>query len=119
MTVSSPIEALLSAYPRQFTSGTAERWVLARRLLLNQRISPSDDLVLAVSSGCAASGARAHARELAHDAAYALSRLDAGLGTTCERCSMTLPIERLDSAPTAVRCTGCATPSKADTRWCR
>lgn len=113
------VAALLSAYPRRFSSASAAQWVAARRSLLAERASPSGDATRAVSSGCAAGAALAHTRTLAEDAARALARLDAGTGTTCEVCATPLAFERLDGAPAAVRCTGCARPFAADTRWCR
>lgn len=79
----------------------------------------TDAVGRAVSSGCAATGARAAARELADGAAHARRRLEAGLLPDCETCGATVPFERLDSAPLAVRCTGCVRPYAADTRWCR
>ena len=115
----APADALLTAYPGQFTVEAAWGWVDARRALLVGRARSAADLTLSVSSGCAATGARDHAQGLATDAAHALARLDAGLGTTCEVCSATLPFDRLDSAPAAVRCTGCAREYVTDTRWCR
>jgi hypothetical protein len=117
--VVSPVDALLAAYPGCFTVATAEQWIASRRALLVDRIGPPLELGLSVSSGCAATGARTHARDLAEDASHALLRLDAGLGTACEQCAITLPFERLDSAPAAVRCTGCARAYAIDTRWCR
>lgn len=92
-------------------------WVARRRARLQTR--GAGDVSTAVSSGCAASGAGRHATQLADDARSALARLDAGLATRCERCAGVLSLERLDAAPAAVRCTSCAGPSLADTRWCR
>jgi len=117
--VTSTVDALRTAYPGRFTGDSAAAWLDQRLRLLAERVGPATDLALAVSSGCASTGAHAHARELADDAAHALRRWDAGLGTTCEQCAKTLPFDRLDCAPAAVRCTGCAPPSAADTRWCR
>ena len=97
----------------------AEAWVAARRALLLARSAGSPDVALAVSSGCAASGARTHAGVLADDAAHALARLDAGTLTRCETCDALLPFARLDAAPVATRCTGCVRPDAFDTRWCR
>ena len=111
--------ALLSAYPGRFTPADAEAWVAAKRQLLLDRSRPGPDLGLAVSSGCAATGARAHAREMADAASHALSRLDAGVGPRCESCDEVLAFDRLESAPAAVRCTGCVRPYDPDTRWCR
>lgn len=115
----NPVEALLHSYPGRFTAESATAWLGARRALLAQRVEPSPDQGLSVSSGCAATGAQTHRRELAEGAVQALLRLDAGVGFACEQCSTTLPFDRLDSAPAAVRCTGCAPTSTADARWCR
>ena len=112
------VDALLAAYP-ELTPGGAERWLTARRALLTGRAGPAADRARAASSSHAATGACTHARGMAEDATHALERWDAGLGTLCELCSATLPFDRLDSAPVAVRCTGCARPYDADTRWCR
>lgn len=117
--VVSPEDALLVAYPGRFTRVTATSWVQTRRDLLCARIGPDTDRPLAVSSGCAASGAHLHGAVVSRDAASALRRLDAGVGTACEWCGATLVFERLDGVPAAVRCTGCAPRSGADTRWCR
>ncbi len=113
------VEALLTGYPGRFTSQEAAAWVARRRGLLEERTGPVQDLSMSASSGCATTGVHTHARELADSAARALLRWDAGLGTRCEKCSTTLLFDRLDSAPAAVRCTGCAPASAADTRWCR
>lgn len=113
-----PAAALLAAHPDRFDAASAQAWVEARRSLLVLRTTPSDR-GRAVSSGCAASGAHRHAEDLAAAAAHALARLEAGLGTHCEACGVVLPLERLDTAPAAVRCTGCAPASTVDSRWCR
>jgi len=113
------VEALLTGYPGRFTSQEAAAWLARRRILLEERSGPLPDLSVSASSGCATTGVHHHARELADSAARALVRWDAGLGTRCEECSTTLLFDRLDSAPAAVRCTGCAPASAADTRWCR
>lgn len=113
------VEALLTGHPGHFTSQEAAAWVARRRVLLEERTGPGQDLSLSVSSGCATTGVHIHARELADGAARALLRWDAGLGTRCEQCSTTLLLDRLDSVPAAVRCTGCAPAPAADTRWCR
>ncbi len=94
----------------------ATDWVARRRARLLARGAGQ---VLAVSSGCAVSGAGRHATQLAEDAARALARLDEGLATRCEVCFEVLSLERLDAAPAAVRCTRCARPYVVDTRWCR
>ena len=117
--VTSATDALLRAYPGRFAPAAADAWVAERRSLLVRRAVPSADAVLAASSGCALSGVRTHTLDLAADSAHALERLDSGLGATCEQCDATLPFERLDAAPTAVRCTGCVPRSTFDTRWCR
>lgn len=113
-----PVAALLAAHPDRLDVTSAQEWVDARRSLLLARTTPSDR-ALSVSSGCAASGAHRHAEDLADAAAHALARLEAGLATTCEACGATLPFDRLDSAPAAVRCTTCAPVGTFDTRWCR
>lgn len=95
----------------------ATDWVARRRARLQAR--GAGDVTVAVSSGCATSGAGRHATQLAEDADRALTRLDAGLATRCEVCSGVLSLERLDAAPAAVRCTRCARPYVVDTRWCR
>ncbi len=97
----------------------APAWVDAHRARLLARAGTREDLSVSVSSGCAASGARTHAQGLADDALHALGRLDAGTFTRCERCDAVLPLERLEAAPSAVTCTGCARPDPFDTRWCR
>lgn len=112
-------DALVRAYPGRFGRAAAEAWVAARRQLLADRCAGNADLGLAVSSGCAATGARTHAQGLAEDAAHALRRLEAGLGPQCEACDEVLDVDRLDSAPAAVRCTGCVRAYDLDTRWCR
>jgi hypothetical protein len=117
--VVSPVDALLAAYPGRFTASSAQRWLAARRALLVERAGATREIGLSVSSGCAATGAQAHARGLAEDAQHALLRLAAGLGTECEQCSAILPFERVENAPAAVRCTGCARAYSVDTRWCR
>ena len=79
----------------------------------------SDDLTIAVSSGCAASGAARHAREIEARPARALERLLAGLTESCEECGGSIPRERLDAVLTATRCVPCAGSGTVDTRWCR
>lgn len=95
-----------------------QSWVQARRTALVERLA-SCDQGLAVSSGCAASGAARHADEIESRAALALERLDAGLAGSCEDCSGPIPRERLDAVLTATRCVPCAGPGTVDTRWCR
>jgi len=56
---------------------------------------------------------------MADAASHALSRLDAGVGPRCESCDEVLAFDRLETAPAAVRCTGCVPPHDPDTRWCR
>ena len=120
---SAAVEALLRAYPGSFAgaggAAAAQAFVGARRELLAGRCGGRADVPLAVSSGCAASGAHTHARMLADQGAHALARLDAGLAPWCERCDGLLPLERLEAAPAAVRCTACAPSGGVDTRWCR
>ena len=122
--MSAATDALLRAYPGRFAPAAAQAWVQARRQLLTDRLAGTTQLGLAVvglavSSGCAATGARSHAQTLADDAAHALARLEAGLGPRCEVCDEVLVFDRLDSAPAAVRCTGCVRAYRLDTRWCR
>ncbi len=74
-------------------------WVHARRTSLVERLA-SPDRGLAVSSGCAASGAARHADEIESRAARALERLDAGLTDWCEDCGGRIPRERLDAVLT-------------------
>ena len=95
-----------------------QSWVQARRTALVERLSGSDRGV-AVSSGCAASGAARHADEIESRAALALQRLDAGLAGSCEECGGPIPRERLDAVLTVTRCVPCADPGTVDTRWCR
>lgn len=111
--------ALLAAHPARFDSGSAAVWVHERRRLLTSRVDGGTDAALAVSSGCAATGAARHARALADDARHALARLDAGQGPLCETCGDVMAFDRLDGAPVAVRCTRCVPSQQADTRWCR
>lgn len=117
--MSSAADALRRAYPGRWDAASAQEWVLGRRRLLVARSDGNSDVTSSVSSGCAASGASAHARELAVSAAHALARLDAGLGPLCEACGQVLPVERVESAPAATRCVGCSPASAVDTRWCR
>lgn len=93
-------------------------WVRSRRRALVERLA-SHDLTIAVSSGCAASGAARHAGEIEARAARALERLLAGLAETCEECGGPIPRERLEAVLTATRCVSCAGPGTVDTRWCR
>jgi RNA polymerase-binding transcription factor DksA len=93
-------------------------WLPRRRAALVERLAGSDR-ALAVSSGCAASGAARHADEVESRAAVALARLDAGLADCCEDCGARIPRERLDAVLTATRCLPCAGPGTVDTRWCR
>lgn len=111
--------ALLQAYPGSFDQAAADAWVVARRQLLLERITRSPDQRLAVSSGCAAIGAKAHVAQMVDDASSALGRLDGGLAAHCEVCDDVLDLERLASAPTGVRCVGCVPAYEIDTRWCR
>ncbi len=95
-----------------------QSWVQDRRSALVERLANADR-GLAVSSGCAASGAARHADEIEGRAARALERLDAGLTGWCEDCGASIPQERLDAILTATRCVPCAGPGTVDTRWCR
>lgn len=114
-----PVAALLRDHPSRFDAGTAAAWVQARRELLSARCAGSPDRALAVSSGCAVGGARTHAQVLADDARAALERLEAGSLTRCAVCEVLLDVDRLDGAPAATTCTGCARPDRFDARWCR
>ena len=89
-----------------------------RRSVLLLRAAGSGS-VAAASSGCATSGAARHAAVLAADARHALARLDAGCGGTCEECGAALAPARLEAAPAATTCPGCARPDRFDARWCR
>lgn len=113
-----PVAALLRDHPARFDADGAAAWVQARRELLLARCEASSDRALAVSSACAAGGARTHAQVLA-DARAALERLEAGALTRCAACDALLDLDRLDGAPAATTCTGCARPDRFDTRWCR
>lgn len=113
------VAALLRDHPGRFDEAAADAWVRARQALLMARCAGSSDRALAVSSGCAAGGARTHAEVLAADAREALDRLEKGTLTRCAACGALLDPDRLDSAPAATTCTGCARPDRFDTRWCR
>ncbi|MGQ0630000.1 MAG: hypothetical protein ACT4P1_03095 [Sporichthyaceae bacterium] len=119
--MSLAVDALLRAYPQRFDASSAGTWVATRRALLTERATPATTLSSSVSSGCALNGATEHVRRLGEEAAHALARLDAGLGTACEACQVSLDFDRLDSAPAAVRCTPCARAVAApvDTTYCR
>ncbi|MGQ0624123.1 MAG: hypothetical protein ACT4PP_05620 [Sporichthyaceae bacterium] len=119
--MSSAVEALVSSYPDRFDAASGQQWVAARRAALVVRAESTQRADGSVSSGCALTGARTHARHLAAEAADALARWDAGLGTTCADCNATIDFERLDSGPAVVRCTACAraVARPVDTRWCR
>ena len=93
-------------------------WLRSRSRALLDRLA-SHDLTIAVSSGCAASGAARHAGEIEEQAARALERLLAGLTGSCEECGGPIPRERLDAVLTATRCVPCAGSGTVDTRWCR
>lgn len=95
-----------------------QSWEQTRRTAL-MGILASRDPTVAVSSGCAATGAARHAAAVGSRAAVALSRLDAGLADTCEGCGAVIPRERLDAVLTATRCVLCVGPGAVDTRWCR
>jgi RNA polymerase-binding transcription factor DksA len=103
--------------PAALTEGDAT-WVRSRRRALVDRLA-SHDLTMAVSSGCAATGAARHAGEIEVRAARALERLLAGLTETCEECGGSIPRERLDAVLTATRCVPCAGSGTVDTKWCR
>lgn len=104
--------------PRAALTEADAGWLRSRRSALRTRLA-SADLPLAVSSGCAASGAARHAGEVEARAARALERLDAGLAESCEDCGGAIPRERLEAVLTATRCVPCAGPGVVDTRWCR
>ena len=113
------VAALLRDHPGRFDTDRAAAWVQARRALLVARCAGSPDAPLAVSSGCAASGAQTHGHGLADDARAALVRLEDGSLTRCAVCGDRLDADRLDGAPAATTCTGCARPDRFDARWCR
>ncbi len=93
-------------------------WVRSRREALLERLA-SHDQTIAVSSGCAASGAARHVGEIEARAARALERLLAGLTESCEECGGPISRERLDAVLTATRCVLCADSGTVDRRWCR
>lgn len=95
-----------------------QSWEQTRRTAL-VAILASRDLTVAVSSGCAATGAARHAADIESRAAAALRRLDDGLADSCEGCGGPIPRERLDAVVTATRCVQCVGTGAVDTRWCR
>lgn len=95
-----------------------QSWEQTRRTEL-VGILASRDPAVAVSSGCAETGAARHAAEVESRAVVALRRLDAGLADSCEDCGAVIPRERLDAVVTATRCMQCVEPGVVDTRWCR
>lgn len=116
------VAALRAAYPGLLTDdGLASAWVEVRRDRLLQRVVGDGDASLAVSSGCAATGANRHRSTLTEQAGLALQRLEAGSLVDCTSCGLRLDFERLDAAPGVVACAACQRDAAAapDTRWCR
>lgn len=116
------VSALRRAYPVELPDEqVASAWAAARRAVLQARVTGDDDGRLAVSSGCAATGAARHRSALTEQAALALSRLDDGSLVSCARCASPLPFDRLDALPGVVDCADCrrAGAPGVDTRWCR
>lgn len=116
------VTALRRAYPIALPDdGAAQAWVLARDALLRARVVGDGDAALAVSSGCAATGATRHRRALHEQAGQALARLGDGSLVDCARCGRRLAFERLDAAVGVVDCADCrrAEAGAPDTRWCR
>ena len=110
------------AYPTLLADdGHAAAWVDDRRHQLLDRLVADGDAALAVSSGCAATGANRHRRVLTEQAGLALGRLDDGSLVDCADCGRRLDFERLDAAPGVVSCAHCrrAAAGAPDTRWCR
>ena len=120
--VSAAVSALRRAYPTQLpTDEAALVWATSRRRALQDRIAGDADGLLAVSSGCAATGAARHRTSLTEQAQLALRRLDAGHMVDCADCGDRLDFDRLDAAPGVVACATCrrAGASAPDNRWCR
>lgn len=118
----TPVVALRGAYPHDLPDdAAAAAWLRRRRDVLTARVAGDADGTLAVSSGCAASGAARHRSALTEQAVLALSRLEDGSLVRCLSCDAPLAFDRLDAAPGVVACAACrrATSGGVDTRWCR
>lgn len=116
------VTALRCAYPVELPDdGAAQAWVCARGALLRARVDGDGDATLAVSSGCAATGATRHRRALHEQAGQALTRLRDGSLVDCARCGRRLDFERLDAVVGVLDCADCrrARAGSPDTRWCR
>ena len=116
------VVALRRAYPAELPDDdAAATWWGLRRDLLLARVTGDGDAALAVSSGCAATGASRHRSDLVAQADRALKRLQDGTLIDCVACGRRLDFDRLDAAPAAVDCTACRTAAAGalDTRWCR
>lgn len=116
------VAALRRAYPAELPDdAAAAAWWGVRRDLLLARVTGDGDAALAVSSGCAATGASRHRSGLVAGADRALRRLQDGTLVDCVACGRRLDFDRLDAAPAAVDCTACRTAASGalDTRWCR
>lgn len=114
--------ALRAAYPGDLPDDAAAvRWWGLRRALLQERVAGDGDAAVAVSSGCAASGASRHRSALAAQADVALQRLQDGTLVDCVSCGRRLDFDRLDAVPGATDCTACrrVAAGAPDTRWCR
>ncbi len=118
----APVTALRRAYPVALPDdGKAQAWVSARGAVLRARVDGDGDASLAVSSGCAATGATRHRRALHEQAGEALVRLRDGSLVDCARCGRRLDFERLDALVGVVDCADCRRTEAGapDTRWCR
>ena len=116
------LAALRRAYPSELPDdAAAAAWWGVRRDLLLARVAGAGDAALAVSSGCAATGASRHRSGLVAHAELALQRLQDGTLVDCIGCGRRLDFDRLDAGPAAVDCTTCrrAAAGTLDTRWCR
>ena len=114
--------ALRAAYPAQLPDDdSALTWALLRRRALEDRALGDDDGLLAVSSGCAATGATRHHTAVTEQARLALERFDAGTLVDCAVCGDRLDFDRLDAATGVMACAVCrqAGTPELDTRWCR
>src|SRR5689334_18373653 len=98
-------------------------WLLARRAELRERVrqvnadlrgerSPlpadSGDAAIEVENDEVLRAIAAAALEELHSIDFAMTRLDAGTFAMCEKCGEEIDEERLEAAPYAIRCTGCA-----------
>lgn len=116
------VSALRAAYPGELPhDDDAAGWAARRRAVLVARVAGDGDAALAVSSGCAATGAARHRSALTAQAGLALARLDSGRLVDCTTCGGRLPFARLDAVADVVACAACrrASTDGPDTRWCR